>query len=128
MTKKYPDDAVDFRNIGQFDLYLKFHVSINKCIMLTLAKGVAELLNTDANITIEFIANQSIALPSQLNCIAGLFGSAIAQVNLGFIEFSKTVFNFNHNKACLPLSDDFDTFVNIWSGYVDKLQNFAIGE
>ncbi|KAL7040461.1 hypothetical protein ACKWTF_000401 [Chironomus riparius] len=119
-------DAVDFKNIGQFDLYLKFHVSINKCMMTTLAKSVAELLNSDENTTIEFTTNQSIELPSPLNCVSGLFGSAIAQIELGYIEFSKTVFNLQHPEACLQLGTDFGIFVDIWSGYVDKLQNFAI--
>lgn len=97
-------------------------------MMTTLAKSVAELFNSDANITLEFTTNQSIALPTPMNCITGLFGSAIAQVQLGFIEFSKTVFNLNHHEACLPLGANFATFVDVWSGYVDKLQNFAIGE
>ena len=95
--------------------------------MTTIAKSVAELLNIDANITIEFTKNQSIALPSPLNCVSGLFGSAIAQIELGYIEFSKTVFNLQHHEDCLQLGTDFAKFVDIWSGYVDRLQNFAMG-
>ena len=119
------EDAAAFKSIGSLSLFLEHHVNISVCGASAFASGIAELLNINVTVVIEYLANSSTPVPPPLSCVKGSVTSISNLVETSNNQFNATVVASPPPPNCEPFYTQFKTFSNIWYNYINSLQAFA---